>query len=80
MIPRIHTAASHLLMAKGVWQVSIFVLVAQVRTWTRAPRDHTLRSCFLDSPDGEVEDTRALRRDVSREIRRFRPDLVTFPS
>ena len=31
---------------------------------------------FLGYPDGEVEDTRALRRDVSREIRRHRPDLV----
>lgn len=31
---------------------------------------------FLGYPDGEVEDTRALRRDVAREIRRWRPDLV----
>jgi LmbE family N-acetylglucosaminyl deacetylase len=31
---------------------------------------------FLGYPDGEVEDTRALRLDVSREIRRLRPDLV----
>jgi LmbE family N-acetylglucosaminyl deacetylase len=31
---------------------------------------------FLGYPDGEVEDTRDLRRDVSREIRRHRPDLV----
>jgi LmbE family N-acetylglucosaminyl deacetylase len=31
---------------------------------------------FLGYPDGEVEDTRDLRRDVAREIRRFRPDLV----
>ena len=34
------------------------------------------RVTFLGYPDGEVEDTRDLRRDVSREIRRFRPDLV----
>jgi LmbE family N-acetylglucosaminyl deacetylase len=34
------------------------------------------RVAFLGYPDGEVEDTRDLRRDVSREIRRFRPDLV----
>jgi LmbE family N-acetylglucosaminyl deacetylase len=34
------------------------------------------RVSFLGYPDGEVEDTRELRRDVSREIRRFRPDLV----
>ena len=31
---------------------------------------------FLGYPDGEVEDTRDLRRDVSRELRRWRPDLV----
>ena len=31
---------------------------------------------FLGYPDGEVEDTRDLRRDVAREIRRVRPDLV----
>ncbi len=31
---------------------------------------------FLGYEDGEVEDTRALRRDVTREIRRWRPDLV----
>src|SRR5437870_11613276 len=30
---------------------------------------------FLGYPDGQVEDTRALRRDVSREIRRLRPHL-----
>ena len=31
---------------------------------------------FLGYPDGEVEDTRDLRRDITREIRRFRPDLL----
>ncbi len=31
---------------------------------------------FLGYPDGEVEDTREVRRDVAREIRRHRPDLV----
>jgi LmbE family N-acetylglucosaminyl deacetylase len=31
---------------------------------------------FLGYEDGEVEDTRELRRDVAREIRRWRPDLV----
>jgi LmbE family N-acetylglucosaminyl deacetylase len=31
---------------------------------------------FLGYPDCEVEDTRELRRDVAREIRRHRPDLV----
>ncbi len=34
------------------------------------------RVTFLGYPDGEVEDTRDLRRDVSREIRAWRPDLV----
>jgi LmbE family N-acetylglucosaminyl deacetylase len=31
---------------------------------------------FLGYEDGEVEDTRNLRRDVTREIRRWRPDLI----
>ncbi len=31
---------------------------------------------FLGYEDGEVEDTRDLRRDITREIRRWRPDLV----
>src|SRR5207245_1578830 len=31
---------------------------------------------FLGYPDCEVEDTRDLRRDITREIRRWRPDLV----
>lgn len=31
---------------------------------------------FLGYPDGELEDSRDLRRDVSREIRRWRPDLI----
>jgi LmbE family N-acetylglucosaminyl deacetylase len=31
---------------------------------------------FLGYPDGELEDTRDLRRDVTREIRRWRPDLI----
>ena len=31
---------------------------------------------FLGYEDGELEDTRNLRRDISREIRRWRPDLV----
>ncbi len=34
------------------------------------------RVVFLGYPDGELEDTRDLRRDVTREIRRWRPDLV----
>src|SRR5437773_7143413 len=29
---------------------------------------------FLGHPDGEVEDTRDVRRDVAREIRKWRPD------
>jgi LmbE family N-acetylglucosaminyl deacetylase len=35
---------------------------------------------FLGYEDGEVEDTRDLRRDVSREIRRWRPQLVICQS
>jgi LmbE family N-acetylglucosaminyl deacetylase len=35
---------------------------------------------FLGYPDGEVEDTREVRRDVTREIRRHRPDLVICQS
>ena len=31
---------------------------------------------FLGYEDGEVEDTRELRRDITREIRRWRPDLI----
>jgi LmbE family N-acetylglucosaminyl deacetylase len=31
---------------------------------------------FLGYEDGEVEDTRQLRRDVTRQLRRWRPDLV----
>ncbi len=35
---------------------------------------------FLGYPDGEVEDTRALRLDVTRQIRRWKPDLVVCQS
>jgi LmbE family N-acetylglucosaminyl deacetylase len=31
---------------------------------------------FLGYEDGELEDTRDLRRDVTREIRRWRPELI----
>jgi LmbE family N-acetylglucosaminyl deacetylase len=31
---------------------------------------------FLGYKDGELEDTRELRLDISREIRRWRPDLI----
>lgn len=31
---------------------------------------------FLGYEDGEIEDTRPLRRDVTREIRRWRPGLI----
>jgi LmbE family N-acetylglucosaminyl deacetylase len=34
------------------------------------------RVVFLGYDDGEVEDTRGLRLDVTREMRRWRPDLV----
>jgi LmbE family N-acetylglucosaminyl deacetylase len=35
---------------------------------------------FLGYEDGEVEDTRNLRRDVTRQIRRWRPDLIITQS
>ncbi len=35
---------------------------------------------FLGYPDGRLEATIELRRDISRVIRRFRPDLVIAPS
>ncbi|MGB9113401.1 MAG: PIG-L deacetylase family protein [Acidimicrobiales bacterium] len=35
---------------------------------------------FLGYPDGQVETTRELRRDISRAIRLFRPDRVVCPS
>jgi len=35
---------------------------------------------FLGYPDGEVEDTRQVRCDVTREIRRWRPDLLICQS
>ena len=34
---------------------------------------------FLDYPDGTLEPTLALRRDLTREIRRFRPEVVLCP-
>lgn len=35
---------------------------------------------FLDYEDGEIEDTRALRRDITRAIRGWRPDLIVTQS
>jgi LmbE family N-acetylglucosaminyl deacetylase len=35
---------------------------------------------FLGYPDCEVEDTREVRRDVTRQIRRWRPDLLICQS
>jgi LmbE family N-acetylglucosaminyl deacetylase len=34
---------------------------------------------FLDVPDGHVEVTMELRRALTREVRRFRPDLMVAP-
>jgi LmbE family N-acetylglucosaminyl deacetylase len=31
---------------------------------------------FLGYEDGELEDTRQLRRDITRQIRRWKPDLI----
>jgi LmbE family N-acetylglucosaminyl deacetylase len=33
---------------------------------------------FLGYEEGELEDTRELRRDITREIRRWRPDLIIW--
>jgi len=35
---------------------------------------------FLGYSDGDLEDTRELRRDVTRQIRKWRPDLVIAQS
>ena len=35
---------------------------------------------FLGYSDGDIEDTRELRRDVTRQIRKWRPDLVIAQS
>ena len=35
---------------------------------------------FLGYEDGEVEDTRSLRLDITRQIRRWRPDLIVTQS
>ena len=53
--------------------------LAAIRTEEQRNAARTLgvaRVEFLGYPDCEVEDTRELRRDVTREIRRRRPDLV----
>src|SRR5437879_10971775 len=34
------------------------------------------RAEFLSYPDCEVEDTRTLRRDVTRQIRKWKPELL----
>jgi LmbE family N-acetylglucosaminyl deacetylase len=44
--------------------------------WSAARTLGVARVEFLGYPDGEVEDTRDLRRDITRQIRRWRPDLV----
>jgi LmbE family N-acetylglucosaminyl deacetylase len=53
--------------------------LAEVRDREQRAAARTLgveRVLFLGYPDCEVEDTRDLRRDVTREIRRWRPDLI----
>jgi LmbE family N-acetylglucosaminyl deacetylase len=53
--------------------------LAEIRAEEQRQAARTLgveRVQFLGYEDGEVEDTRALRRDVAREMRRWRPDLV----
>ena len=53
--------------------------LAEIRDREQRAAARTLgveRVQFLGYPDCEVEDTRDLRRDVTREIRRWRPDLI----
>jgi LmbE family N-acetylglucosaminyl deacetylase len=53
--------------------------LAAIRTEEQRNAARTLgvaRVEFLGYPDGELEDTRDLRLDVTRQIRRWRPDLV----
>jgi LmbE family N-acetylglucosaminyl deacetylase len=53
--------------------------LARIRETEQRNAAHTLgveRVEFLGYEDGEVEDTRRLRLDVTRQIRRWRPDLI----
>jgi LmbE family N-acetylglucosaminyl deacetylase len=53
--------------------------LAHIREAEQQSAAHTLgvaRVEFLGYEDGEVEDTRALRLDITRQIRRWRPDLI----
>jgi LmbE family N-acetylglucosaminyl deacetylase len=53
--------------------------LAKVREDEQRRACHTLgveRVIFLGYPDGELDDTRDLRRDITREIRRWRPDII----
>ncbi len=53
--------------------------VAPVREEEQRRAAHVLgvgRVEFLGYEDGELEDTRDLRRDITRQIRRWRPDLI----
>src|SRR5947209_5871978 len=53
--------------------------LAEIRAEEQRNASRTLgveQVTFLGYPDGEVEDTRQLRLEVSREIRRYRPDMV----
>src|SRR3989442_15733785 len=53
--------------------------LAEIRAEEQRNASRTLgveQVTFLGYPDGEVEDTRQLRLEVSGEIRRYRPDMV----
>jgi LmbE family N-acetylglucosaminyl deacetylase len=53
--------------------------LAAIRKTEQANAARTLgveRVEFLGYVDGEIEDTRELRRDITRHIRRWRPDLI----
>jgi LmbE family N-acetylglucosaminyl deacetylase len=57
--------------------------LAEIRAEEQRSAARTLgvaRVEFLGYPDCEVEDTREVRRDVTRQIRRWRPDLLICQS
>ena len=57
--------------------------LARIREAEQRNAAHTLgvkHVEFLGYDDGEVEDTRDLRRDITRQIRKWRPDLIIAQS
>jgi LmbE family N-acetylglucosaminyl deacetylase len=57
--------------------------LARIREAEQRNAAHTLgvkHVEFLGYDDGEVEETRDLRRDITRQIRKWRPDLIIAQS